>query len=81
MAIDYKNRHRYPLRMTTDEAIEWAGGTQAALAAALGIKQPSVAKWGEYPPEGRQYQIELLSGGRLKAERAAVVPVAMGEGV
>jgi len=54
--------------MTTDEAIAWGGGTQHALAARLGIKQPSVANWGDYPPALRQFQIERLSGGALKAE-------------
>lgn len=54
--------------MTTDEAIAWGGGTQLALAERLGIKQPSVAGWGEFPPALRQIQIERLSGGELKAE-------------
>lgn len=62
--------------MTTQDAIDWAGGTQVLLAERLGIKQPSVAGWGEYPPPLRQIQIELLSGGALKAEpreKAAVM--------
>jgi transcriptional repressor of cell division inhibition gene dicB len=42
--------------------------TQKAIAEALGIAQPSVAEWGEYPPDSRQLQIELLTGGTLKAE-------------
>ena len=67
--------------MTTNDAIEWAGGTQAALAALLSIKQPSVAKWGEYPPLVRQYQIEVLSNGRLKAERSVDVHGVVNEGV
>lgn len=54
--------------MTTDDAIRWAGGTQTALADALGISQPSVANWGERPPAFRQLQIELLSNGELKAD-------------
>lgn len=41
--------------------------TQKAIAEALGIKQPSVAVWGEYPPDQRQLQIERLVP-TLKAE-------------
>ena len=43
-------------------------GSQYAIAKALGIKQPSVANWGDYPPELRQLQIEAVTGGKLKAE-------------
>ena len=43
--------------------------TQGAVAEALGITQPSVALWGDYPPPGRQYQVELLTKGVLKAEK------------
>lgn len=42
-------------------------GSQAAVAEALGIKQPSVAMWGESPPPLRQLQLESLTGGKLKA--------------
>jgi DNA-binding transcriptional regulator YdaS (Cro superfamily) len=53
--------------MKTQEAIaHW--GSQKALAEALGLRQPSVAAWGEYPPELRQLQIESVTGGALKAE-------------
>jgi hypothetical protein len=54
--------------MTKDEAIEWGGGTQARLAEKLGIGQVAVCGWGEHPPPLRQIQIEMLSGGRLRAE-------------
>lgn len=43
-------------------------GSQKATAKALGIKQPSVAIWGEFPPDARQVQIEKVTRGRLKAE-------------
>lgn len=42
--------------------------TQKAVAQALGIKQPSVALWGEYPPDARQLQIQKVTRGKLKAE-------------
>ena len=43
-------------------------GSQKAAAAALGLKQPSVALWGTYPPDKRQLQIERITAGALKAE-------------
>ena len=54
--------------MTKDQAIQALGGTQAALAERLGMTQGSVSLWGEYPPPLRQLQIEVLTGGALKAE-------------
>lgn len=53
--------------MTTEEAIRHYG-TQVKLAAALGIYQSSVSEWGDHPPAARQFQIERLTRGRLKAE-------------
>jgi hypothetical protein len=60
--------------MTTDDAIDWAGGTQVLLAEKLGLKQPSIASWGEFPPPLRQIQIEMLSGGVLKSEPGVFRP-------
>ena len=54
--------------MTKDQAVEALGGTQQALAKALGITQGSVSLWGDYPPPLRQLQIEALTGGTLRAE-------------
>lgn len=68
MPIDKDYRYTDIIRaMRTHEAIDHYG-TQQAVADALGIKQSSVAEWGEYPPDLRQLQIEILTGGRLKAE-------------
>ena len=53
--------------MKTAQAIAHYGSTYA-VAAALGIKQPSVMGWGECPPPLRQLQIEALTQGALKAE-------------
>lgn len=53
--------------MKTETAILHFGG-QTALAAALGITQPSVCEWGEYPPDRRQLQLERLTRGALRAE-------------
>lgn len=43
-------------------------GSQAALARALGVKQPSVQDWGEIVPPLRQLQIEKITDGKFKAE-------------
>ena len=53
--------------MTKTQAVRHFG-SQAKLAAALGIRQPSVAQWGDRPPLPRQYQIQVLTHGRLRAD-------------
>lgn len=55
--------------MKKNEAIKHYGGV-VQLAAALGIKPQSVSQWGETIPQGRAYQIELMTGGKLKAAPA-----------
>lgn len=48
-------------------------GTQVAASKALGCAQSTVAEWcadGSIP-EGRQYQIELATDGRLTADKPA----------
>lgn len=52
--------------MKTKAAIRYFG-SQAELARALGIKRASVCGWGETVPLARQYQIERLTKGKLKA--------------
>jgi DNA-binding transcriptional regulator YdaS (Cro superfamily) len=59
--------------MRTEEAIRFYS-SQSALARALGITQASVAGWGEYPPGGRQLQIEKVTKGKLKAEPDCMKP-------
>ena len=54
--------------MTTKEAVLHYE-TPANLAAALGITVHAIYQWGEKPPFLRQYQIELVSDGALKAEK------------
>jgi transcriptional repressor of cell division inhibition gene dicB len=53
--------------MTTDEAIRHFG-SKAKLAAALGIWPHGIYRWGERPPMLRQYQIQCLTEGLLKAD-------------
>lgn len=53
--------------MTKTEVIEYFGGVQQT-ADALGIRYQSVREWPENGvPEGRQYQIQVISEGQLKA--------------
>ncbi len=50
--------------MTYEEAIEHFG-TQVTLAEALGIQQPAVSLWGKVIPDKYQYQLEIITAGRL----------------
>ncbi|MGL6483856.1 Cro/CI family transcriptional regulator [Aeromonas caviae] len=52
--------------MKKHEAIKYFGGV-VQLATAIGITPQSVSQWGTYVPQGRAYQIEVLTGGQLKA--------------
>jgi len=54
--------------MKTSDVIQHFGGTQERTAKALGLRQPSIATWGEFPPPLRQIQIERITRGKLKAE-------------
>lgn len=58
--------------MTIDEAIKFYGGRKGDLAKALGISAAAVTQWGETLPMLRQYQIESLTRGRLKADKKPV---------
>ncbi|MFB0769884.1 Cro/CI family transcriptional regulator [Aeromonas salmonicida] len=55
--------------MRTELAVDYFG-TKAAIADALGIKKSAVSQWGDIIPKGRAYQIEVLTGGKLKAEQS-----------
>ena len=58
--------------MTTDEAVKfWGGPTR--LAKALGITRDAVHKWKQYPPIDKQFQIMVLSGGRLAVTNDATI--------
>lgn len=43
-------------------------GSQVELADALGISEAAVSQWGDSVPQGRAYQIEVMTGGKLKAD-------------
>jgi hypothetical protein len=52
--------------MKTIEAINHFGDVKK-LAQALDIWPHVVYRWGDYPPMARQYEIEVKTGGKLKA--------------
>jgi DNA-binding transcriptional regulator YdaS (Cro superfamily) len=54
--------------MRTKQAIKHFGSA-AALARKLGISRQSVHDWGDEVPEGRAYQLEVLTNGALRAPR------------
>lgn len=53
--------------MKTQEAIEHFGSIRK-LADALDIWPHTIYRWGEYPPKAKQYEIEVKSKGKLRAE-------------
>lgn len=55
--------------MTTQEALDYYENNPMRMAQALGVWVSAIYQWGEYPPIGRQFQLEVLTEGKLKAER------------
>lgn len=50
-------------------------GSITAIAKAIGVSHAAVSKWDETIPQGRAYQIEVLTDGKLKANtRSAPQP-------
>lgn len=54
--------------MLTKDAIKYFDGNRSALARALGIEPESTYSWGKSVPKLRQLQLEMLTGGALKAD-------------
>lgn len=54
--------------MTTAEVIKFFNG-KAKTARALGLTYQAVQKWGGHPPLLRQFEIERLTDGQLRAEQ------------
>jgi len=53
--------------MRTDDAIKFFKGV-ANLARVVKVTRAAIYKWGERPPLDRQCQIEVMTGGALKAD-------------
>jgi transposase-like protein len=54
--------------MTKLEALQYFDGNVSALARALGMDQSTFYSWGEFPPGGRQLQLERITGNKLRSE-------------
>jgi len=55
--------------MKKSDAINYYGSA-AELAKMLKITESAVSQWGDTIPQGRAYQIEVVTGGALKADPA-----------
>jgi hypothetical protein len=54
--------------MTTKQAIEHYGGIKN-LADALGMWPHVIYRWGDHPPKARQYELQVKTNGKLKAQK------------
>jgi hypothetical protein len=61
--------------MTTKEAIQHYGGIKE-LAAVLNIWAHVIYRWGDNPPMARQYELEVKTNGKLKAQKNVRTPLA-----
>lgn len=52
----------------------FGGVTKTAIA--LGINKATVSCWGETVPQGRAFQIEVMTGGKLKSRSTQPLPSA-----
>ncbi|MDM5132882.1 Cro/CI family transcriptional regulator [Aeromonas piscicola] len=55
--------------MTKKDVLAHFGGPSAT-AKRLGITAQAVSRWPDVIPPGRAYQIEVLTGGKLKADQS-----------
>lgn len=55
--------------MKKQDALDHFGGV-VGLAKALGCKPQAISQWGNTIPQGRAYQIEVVTGGALKVDPA-----------
>jgi hypothetical protein len=53
--------------MKTQEAIDHFGGIRQ-LAEVLKTWPQTIYQWGEYPPKGRQYELQVITDGKLVVE-------------
>lgn len=58
--------------LSFDDVIRHFGGTHQSLASALGISRTAVTMWGGQIPELRAMQIEVVTGGKLRASELPV---------
>lgn len=53
--------------MKTQEAIDYFGGIRQ-LAEVLKTWPQTIYQWGEHPPRGRQYELQVITDGKLMVE-------------
>ena len=53
--------------MKTEDAIKYFGGVKQ-LADALDIWPQVIYRWGDRPPQSRQYELEVKTKGQLKSD-------------
>lgn len=58
--------------MTKQDAIDFYGGI-TELATALNVTISAISQWGDYPPGGRQMQLENITNKKLLAEPDCMV--------
>lgn len=58
----------WKVNMTTRDAIQHYGSVKA-LAEALNIWPHVIYRWGDYPPIARQYELQVKTKNKLKAEK------------
>ena len=56
--------------MTKTDAINYFGGV-AKLAKAIDRTPQAISQWGEKIPDGMDYKIQVVTGGKLKVDRSA----------
>lgn len=54
--------------MKTQEAIDYYGGIRQ-LAEALETWPQTIYQWGDVPPMGRQYELQIKTNGKLMADK------------
>ena len=59
--------------MKTQDAIDHYGGIRQ-LAEVLKTWPQTIYQWGEFPPMGRQYELQIKTGGKLKANAITSEP-------
>jgi len=55
--------------MTTEQVIKYYG-SKVAIAKALEINPQALTNWGDQPPPLRQLQLEKITRGKLRADKA-----------
>lgn len=68
-------KYAYQLRRTMrKQDVIHHFGSVSAVASALGITSQAVSMWPDTVPQMRQYEIERLTHGRLKADTPKITP-------